>query len=131
MMSARMLLTIVANGDSRVLGETHQEVSSVPELVLQLQASHRDIVCMFDQNMEYPEGFVAGTELTSQLRTQCFEGLIVIRSANDSAESLKQYCDAGADAAISKAARPAKVRAELSRLIGLRKAGAEIGFALR
>ena len=132
-MSKRMLQTIAANAESCVLGETHQEVSSVPDLVLQAscELDHHIIVCIFDQNMDYPEGLVTGTELTSKLRAQGFGGLIVIRSANDSAESLKQYCDAGADAAISKAARPSKVRAELSRLIGLRKAGAEIGFALK
>ena len=48
------------------------------------------------------------------------------------AESVKQYCDAGANAAISKSASPwFKVRAEPSRLIGLRKAGAKVGFGLK
>ena len=110
-LAARMLLKIAANANSRVLGETHQEVSSVPNLVLQTSSKleHQDIVCMFDQNMVYPEGCLTGTGLVSQLRAQGFEGLIVIRSANDSAESLKQYYDVEVDAAISKDARPAKV----------------------
>ena len=132
-MALRMLQTLAAHTNSRVLGETYQEILSVLDLMLQAasEREHHDIVCMFDQNMDYPEGFVTGTELSSQLRAQGFGGLIVIRSANDSAKSLKQYCDAGADAAISKSARPGKVKAELSRLIGLRKAGAQIGFGLK
>ena len=129
----RMLHIPAAHANSRVLGETYQEMLSVLDLILQASSEldHHDIVCMFGQNMNYHEGFVTGTELTSQLRAQGFGGLIVIRSANDSAESLKQYCDAGADAAISKSARPSNVIAELGRLIGLRKAGAEIGFGLK
>ena len=132
-MAIRMLQTLAAHANSRVLGETYPEMLSVLDLILKASSEreHHDIVCMFDQNMNYPEGFVTGTELTSQLRAHGFRGLIVIRSANDSAESLKQYCDAGADAAISKSARPSKVRAELGRLIGLRKTGAEIGFDLK
>jgi len=131
-MTKRMLQSIGANANSRVLGETHQEVSSVLELVLQASSElgHHNIVGLFDQNMEYPEAFVTGTGLTRQLRARGFEGLIVIRSANDSLESMNQYYEAGADALISKSTRPSKVKDELSRLIGLRKAGAEFGFAL-
>ena len=129
-----MLQSIGANANSRVLGETHQEVSSVLELVLQASSEldHHNIVGLFDQNMEYPEAFVTGTELTRQLRPRArgFKGLIIIRSANDSLESMNQYYEAGADALISKSTRPSEVKDELSRLIGLRKAGAEFGFAL-
>ena len=37
------------------------------------------VVCIFDQNLEFKEGRIFGTEITTELRDVGFKGLIFIR----------------------------------------------------
>ena len=88
------------------------------------------VVCIFDQNMCYPEGVsvallwpslslppispltpthlstlqdLFGTELCKKLREELnWEGVLVIQSANDGASDVTQYLAAGADACLGK-----------------------------
>ena len=105
---ARALLrnpTLAATPDSCVLGEHHAEVQSVPELVCHASAAHGalNVVCMFDQNMEWAEGTILGSDLVTTLRGSGFIGLIVMRTANDNASSEQTFLILGADAVFSKA----------------------------
>jgi len=91
--------------DSCVLGERHAEVQSVPELVRHASAAHGalNVVCMFDQNMEWPEGTILGSDLLTTLRGSGFIGLIIMRTANDSDSCERTFLKLGADALFSKA----------------------------
>jgi len=105
---ARALLKkpeLAATPDSCVLGELHAEVQSVPELVLRASAANGalNVVCMFDQNMEWPEGTILGSDLLTTLRSLGFTGMIIMRTANDSASCERTYLELGADAVFSKA----------------------------
>jgi len=93
-----------ANEDSVVLGETFLEATSIPELVQQESNARgpMNVVCMFDQNMHYDEGSVYGSELVMKLRAIGFNGLVIMRSANDSEDSQGEYLAAGADVVLSK-----------------------------
>ena len=42
-------------------------------------------MCIFDQNMNYPDGDVLGTDLCRELRAAGWRGVLLIQSANDSA----------------------------------------------
>ena len=61
-----------------------------------------NVACMFDQNMHYDEGTVYGSKLVIKLRSLGFNGLVVMRSANDSEGSRAEYLAAGADGVFSK-----------------------------
>ena len=50
----------------------------------------------------YQEGKVFGTDITSELRSDGFKGIILIRSANDDAASANKYRRAGANGCIGK-----------------------------
>ena len=105
---ARALLKkpeLAATPDSCVLGELHAEVQSVPELVLRASAANGalNVVCMFDQNMEWPEGIILGSDLVTALRGSGFNGLIIMRTANDSDSCEATFLKWGADAVFSKA----------------------------
>jgi len=105
---ARALLRnpeLAATPDSCVLGEHHAEVQSVSESVWHASAAHGalNVVCMFDQNMEWPEGTILGSELLTTLRGSGFNGLIIMRTANDSDSSEQTFLKLGADAVFSKA----------------------------
>ena len=96
---------LAATPDSCVLGELHAEVQSVPELVMRASAANGplNVVCMFDQNMEWPEGTILGSDLVTTLRGLGFTGLIILRTANDSASCEQTFLKLGADAVFSKA----------------------------
>ena len=87
------------------VGATRDEVLSLP---LQLEALGRElgqmrVVCIFDENLNYAEGDLRGTELCRQLRSELgWEGVIIIQSANDSEEDVRLYLAAGADACHGK-----------------------------
>jgi len=93
-----------ATPDSCVLGELYAEVQSVPELVCRASAAKGalNVVCMFDQNMEWPEGTILGSELVETLRGLGFTGLIIMRTANDSDSYKDRFLRLGADAVFSK-----------------------------
>ena len=96
---------LAATADSCVLGEFHAEVQSVPELIRHASAANGtlNVVCMFDQNMEWPEGTILGSDLLTILRSLGFIGMIIMRTANDSASCQQTFLELGADAVFSKA----------------------------
>ena len=95
---------LVATPDSCVLGELYTEVQSVPKLVQHASAAKGalNVVCMFDQNMHWPEGTILGSELVKIVRGSGFTGLIVMQTANDSDSCAEKFLQLGADAVFSK-----------------------------
>ena len=69
---------------SIVLGESRLEALSVPERVRRLadELGEENIIVILDQNLNYPDGDVLGTDLASTLRRNNYGGPIVIQSAN-------------------------------------------------
>jgi len=90
--------------NSRVLGATYSEAANLVGTVLQCSAEIGDdkLVCIFDQNMDYSEGNVKGTEVVAELRSRGFKGVIFIRSSDDDSDSKKEYSKAGASGFLSK-----------------------------
>ena len=66
---------------SIVLGESRQEALSVPERVrtLALELGEENVIVILDQNLNYPDGDVLGTDLCRELRAAGWraEGLLV------------------------------------------------------
>ena len=64
---------------SVVLGESRQEALSVPERVCTLadELGEENIIVILDQNLNYPDGDVLGTDLASTLRRNQYGGPIV------------------------------------------------------
>ena len=125
-----LLKKVEACVESLILGEAMPGVADVPRIVsdeMVIRGSH-NCICMFDQNMHWPEGSILGTQLTKELREMGFLGLIIIRSANDSESYFKEYSEAGADAVMSKGMKGKDVAKEVGRLYHLKRAGAKIGF---
>jgi len=100
-----------------VFGETYESAMAVTDVVLQKSKEENQtetlVIVILDQNMEYDEGHVLGTEITANLRNAGFKGLIFIRSANDSPADVKAYLIAGADACLSKAGNVKELAADL------------------
>jgi len=117
---AKGLIRLVGASDqSVILGEFYNEAINVSQPVFEAasKVGEHNVVCVFDQNMIYSEGAVLGSDLTKQLRDQGFNGLIIVRSANDSEESQKIYLDAGASAALSKGTSAKVVAKEIKQLL--------------
>jgi len=64
------LINVSKAEDSMVLGESYEEAAGLVDTVLAEAAKRGDgnVVCILDQNMEFPAGLVLGTEVTSSLR---------------------------------------------------------------
>jgi hypothetical protein len=77
--------------ESMILGATYEEAASLVEAVLTAakELGDANVVCIFDQNMEYDQGKILGTEVVADLRHEGFTGVMLIRSANDDAASLQ------------------------------------------
>jgi CheY-like chemotaxis protein len=92
--------------ESAILGRTHAEAFCFVETVLTAAEAHGDlnVVCILDQNMEYKEGVIRGTEVVAALRREGFKGVVLIRSANDDNASGLVYRAAGANGYLSKSA---------------------------
>ena len=88
--------------ESMILGETYEEVANLVQTVMDQKRAHRNVVCIFDQNMEYAAGIVLGTDITRTLRENGFKGVIIIRSANDEPAMQKLYIEAGANGHLAK-----------------------------
>jgi len=95
--------------DSIVVGDTYHEVVELPDVVCGFASwvGAHNVIVLIDQNMEYPEGSVYGSELIAQMRRKGFVGLAAIRSANDSPKDEELYLDAGADGVVSKGLKKA------------------------
>ena len=72
-------------------------------------------MCIFDQNIEYKEGKLYGTEITSALRLTGFKGLIFIRSAMDDFYSVEKFRKAGATANLTKDSNVTQIIDELKQ----------------
>ena len=59
-------------------------------------------VLILDQNLDFGAELIKGTDICRTLRGWDFNGVIAIRSGNDSREDTKKYLLAGADAVLSK-----------------------------
>ena len=114
----RPLIKLSKAEDSMVLGESYEEAAGLVDTVLAEAAKRGDgnVVCILDQNMEYPAGLVLGTEVTSSLREAGFKGVIAIRSANDEPASQKMYDAAGASGHLGKDAKGAKLTSDLLQI---------------
>ena len=61
------------------------------------------VVCILDQNMNYLEGDVFGTDLCRRLRGEfAWRGALLIQSANCETSDVRDYLQAGADGALDK-----------------------------
>ena len=89
---------------SIVVGESRDEVAALPARVAALgrEIGEASLVCIFDQNMNYPDGDVLGTDLCRELRAAGWRGVLLIQSANDSAADAAFYREAGADGTLGK-----------------------------
>ena len=90
---------------SVVLGETRTETALVPERVSALgtELGAERVITILDQNMNYVDGDVFGTDICRILRQDfAWEGAILILSANCEASDERDYLHAGADGALEK-----------------------------
>ena len=89
---------------SQIVGDTYAEAASFVANVLAAGPLHGDdkVMCILDQNLEYHDIKVLGTDITQSLINEGFTGLIFIRSANDDFESVGEYRQAGATGYIRK-----------------------------
>jgi CheY-like chemotaxis protein len=103
--------------ESMILGETHAEAAYLVETVLAAAKEHGDekVVCICDQNMEYDQGVIRGTEVVADLRLEGFTGVFLIRSANDDAASGLQYRKMGANGYLSKKTKMKELAASVVR----------------
>ena len=104
--------------ESMVLGETYEEAADLVQTVMAeaVARGHRNVVCIFDQNMEYPAGPVLGTDITAKLREAGFKGVIVIRSANDEPAMQKLYLKGGANGHLPKHGKIGDIVSTLLRI---------------
>jgi CheY-like chemotaxis protein len=107
---AESVLLSAAHADveaSLVIGETYDEVASVPDVVMRLaEERNHQVFCVFDQNLtNYHEGEIFGTSLCRELRNRGFHGAIVIQSANDEMAAEREYLAAGANGCLGKVIR--------------------------
>ena len=62
-----------------------------------------NVVCILDQNMNYLDGDVYGTDLCRRLRGEfAWRGALLIQSANCETSDVREYLQAGADGALDK-----------------------------
>ena len=90
---------------SVVLGASREETATVPERVCALGAELgvENVVCILDQNLNYIDGDVYGTDLVRRLRGEfAWRGAILIQSANCETSDVREYLHAGADGALDK-----------------------------
>ena len=101
---------------SIVLGESRREALSVPDIVntLAQELGEENIIVILDQNLNYPDGDVLGTDLASTLRRNNYGGPIVIQSANAEPSDCITYADAGADGTLAKGVLAATSASELA-----------------
>lgn len=92
-----------------VLGETFDEVKRAPEIVMQHASRYKNVIVITDQNFdEYESGQEAlGTDILEELTAKGFNGLMFVRSGNDSVEDIKFYREKGACDVLSKESKVA------------------------
>ena len=82
-----------------IQGATFAEASGLVSTILNVAKEHGEehVVCLLDQNMDsYKEGKLLGTQITEELRSHGFGGMVFIVSANDDQEAVNSYLSSGA-----------------------------------
>ena len=102
----------------QIAAGTYQRIDEPVQTVMAEAAArgHRKVVCIFDQNMEYPAAPVIGTDVTAKLREAGFKGVIVIRSANDEPAMQKLYLNSGANGHLPKHGKVGDIVSTLLRI---------------
>ena len=67
----------------------------------------------------YREGKIFGTDITNELRSDGFKGVILIRSANDDAASANKYRRAGANGCVGKTLKSSALAGDIVRQCNL------------
>ena len=92
--------------ECKILGATYKEASSLVSTVLGASQEHGDenVICVFDLHMENydGQGEVLGSDVVRELRSSGFDGLAIIRTANEDDISKNMCHQAGADAVLNK-----------------------------
>ena len=104
-LAEKQIAKLKPHARSVVLGASQEETATVPERVCALGADLgvENVVAILDQNMNYVEGDVFGTDLIRQLRGElAWRGVILIQSANCEPSDVRNYLHAGADSALDK-----------------------------
>ena len=101
----------------KLFGRTIEEVA--PDVWARVldEWQGQPVLMILDQNICFSDKTVLGTDICLQLRTAGFDGIIAIRSGNESEHDKKIYREAGADALISKSINASQLACELKRLM--------------
>ena len=67
----------------------------------------------------YSEGKILGTDITNELRSDGFKGIVLIRSANDDAASANKYRRAGANGCVGKTLKSSALASDIVRQCNL------------
>jgi hypothetical protein len=67
----------------------------------------------------YSEGKILGTDITNELRSDGFKGIVLIRSANDDAASANKYRRAGANGCVGKTLKSSALVSDIVRQCNL------------
>ena len=106
--AAHRLVDVISADASQsiTLGATHEEAYSVPDVLARLAEGGvpaSQTLLILDQHMDYDEGSIEGTTLCRRLRSEMgWDGVIIIRSANDESAAQAEYLAAGADGVMGK-----------------------------
>ena len=124
----------------KILGATFAEADSIASVVKTVASEHGEanVVVLLDQKCaspccglsmlkllwccsmdNYTEGKVFGTDVTSELRSDGFKGIILIRSANDDAASANRYRRAGANGCVGKTLKSASLVGDIVKQCNL------------
>jgi len=88
-----------------IWGRTPSEVSDENFQTIAHQWKNRPSIVILDQNIDFGHTVVFGTEVCRKLRACGFEGVVLIRSGNDSSNDEAMYLECEADGMLSKTAK--------------------------
>ena len=100
------------HSDSAIFGSTYEEVDGIPARLKDLARVHGDkqIVCIFDQNMDWNSGTqeMYGLSLIKRIVASGFNGLLCMRSGQNDPTSTACYLAQGADIVFGKSGKHLK-----------------------
>lgn len=86
----------------KIFGRTSKEVILNNIVFICKKWENKASIVVLDQNIDFTSSIIYGTDITKILRNNGFNGVILIRSANDNDSDENIYIDAGADGVLSK-----------------------------
>ena len=86
----------------KIYGRNINEVNLNNIINISKKWSHKASIIVLDQNIDFISDIIYGTDIAKLLRNNGYNGIILIRSANDNDSDENIYIDAGADGIISK-----------------------------